>query len=204
MLLTIHPDNPNPREINKVIACLKNGGIIIFPTDTVYALGCSIYNAKAVERVCHLKGVKLEKSNFSFICYDLSHISDFTKPFDRSIYKLLNKALPGPFTFILNANNNVPALFKHKKKTLGIRIPDNNIARMIVKELGNPLMSTSLHDEDAIIEYSTDPELLHDKYEKLVDILIDGGHGGIEPSTIIDCITETPTVVRQGKGEIWK
>ena|ERR1017187_2912489 len=202
MLLKIHPDNPNEREIKQVVECLKDGGIIIFPTDTVYALGCDIHRHKAVEKLCRIKGIKLEKSNFSFICYDLSHISDFTQQFDREVYKLMKSTLPGPFTFILNANNNVPNLFKFKKKTIGIRVPDNNIAREIVKESGNPIMSASLHHGDEILEYHTDPELIFEEYGNLVDVVIDGGIGGIEVSTIIDCTLSPSTIIRQGKGVI--
>ena len=202
MLLKIHPDNPNEREIKQVVECLKDGGIIIFPTDTVYALGCDIHRHKAVEKLCRIKGIKLEKSNFSFICYDLSHISDFTQQFDREVYKLMKSTLPGPFTFILNANNNVPNLFKFKKKTIGIRVPDNNIALEIVKESGNPIMSFSLHHGDEILEYHTDPDLIFEEYGNLVDVVIDGGIGGIEVSTIIDCTLSPPTIIRQGKGVI--
>ena len=200
MLLKIHPDNPDERKIKQVVECLKDGGVIIFPTDTIYGLGCNIHNHKAVEKVCQIKGVKLEKSNFSFICFDLADISDFTKPFDRNVYKLMKSSLPGPYTFILNANNNVPNLFKFKKKTIGIRVPDNNIARVIVKELGNPVMSTSLHNDDNFTEYHSDPELIFEQYENLVDIVIDGGVGGTEVSTIIDCTDEIPTLIRKGKG----
>jgi len=200
MLLQIHPDNPNPRNVNMVLECLKDGGIIIFPTDTVYGIGCDIYKLKAVERIASIKGIRLDKANFSFICYDLSHISDYTKPLDNTIFKLMKKTLPGPFTYILDANSHVPKIFQSKKKTVGIRIPDNDIIRGIVKELGNPVMSTSVRDEDAIIEYTTDPELIHEKYEKLVDIVIDGGYGDNEASTIIDCTQGEIKLVRQGKG----
>jgi tRNA threonylcarbamoyl adenosine modification protein (Sua5/YciO/YrdC/YwlC family) len=201
MLLKIHPDNPGDRAINQVVECLKDGGVIIFPTDTIYALGCDIHQHKAVEKLCRIKGIKLEKSNFSFICFDLSHISDFTQQFDREVYKLMKRNLPGPFTFILNANNNVPNLFKFKKKTIGIRVPDNNIAREMVKESGNPIMSTSLHNDD-ILEYHIDPELIFEEYGNLVDMVIDGGLGGTEVSTIIDCTVSPPVIIRQGKGVI--
>ncbi len=202
MLLHIHPDNPNERTIKQVVECLKDGGVIIFPTDTVYALGCDIHQHKAVEKLCRIKGVKLEKSNFSFICYDLSAISDYTQQFDREVYKLMRSTLPGPFTFILNASNNVPSLFKFRKKTIGIRVPKNNIARDIVKELGHPIMSTSLRNEDPMFEYHTDPELIQEEYHNLVDMVIDGGIGGTEVSTIIDCTISPPTLIRQGKGEV--
>ena len=200
MLLKIHPDNPSPNRIKTVVECLKKGGIIIYPTDTVYGLGCDIYNQKAVRRICKIKGIKPEKANFSFICCDLSHLSDFTKNVETPTYKLMKKALPGAFTFILNANNKVPKLFKSNKKTVGIRIPDNNIARQIVKELGNPILSTSIYDDDEIIEYTTDPELIHERYKDIVDIVINGGFGSNEASTILDCTNYEPKIIRQGKG----
>lgn len=200
MLLKIHPDNPNQRHIQKVIECLNNGGTIIYPTDTVYGIGCDIYKNKAVEKIAQIKGIKKEKANFSFICSDLSHISDFTRPISNDIYKLMRRNLPGPFTFILEANNKVPKLFQSKKKTVGIRVPDNNIINVIVEQLGNPIMSSSVYDEDEIIEYTTDPELIYEKYGHLVDIVIDGGYGGNEASTIIDCTTDELTILREGKG----
>ncbi len=202
MLLEVHPENPNPHEIDKVIKCLKQGGIIIYPTDTVYAIGCDIYNQKAVERICLIKGIKLKNAHFSFICYDLSQLSDFTKNVTTAIYKIMRKSLPGAFTFILKANSNVPKLFKSKKKTAGIRIPDNNIARSIVKELGNPLLSTSVHKLEEIDSYPTDPELIHQKYKDLVDITINGGYGSNEASTVIDCTGREPEIIREGKGII--
>lgn len=198
----IYDENPNSREIRKVVDVLKAGGIIIYPTDTVYGLGCDIYNQKAVERIARMKGINTDKAHFSFICYDLSHLSDFTKQVDTIVYKLMKKHLPGPFTFVLKASNNVPKLFKSKKKTVGIRIPDNNIAREIVKELGNPIMSTSIYDEDDILEYTTDPELIYEKYKKSVDLIIDGGYGNNEPSTVVDCSNEEITILRQGIGEL--
>lgn len=200
MLIKIYPENPNPKDIRQVVDVLKNGGIIIYPTDTVYGLGCDIANAKAVEKISRYKNVKVEKSNFSFICSDLSHLSDFSKPVSNRVFKLLKYYLPGPFTFILDANSNVPKYFKGKKKTVGIRIPDNPIIIEIVRELGNPIMSTSIYDDDEIVEYSTDPELIHEKYMDFVDLVIDGGYGDNIPSTIVDCTEETPVVVRQGKG----
>jgi tRNA threonylcarbamoyl adenosine modification protein (Sua5/YciO/YrdC/YwlC family) len=202
MLLQIHPDNPGPRQIKMVVDCLSQGGVIIFPTDTVYGLGCDIFQSKAVERVARIKGIRKEKANFSFICHNLSHLSDFTKPLGNSVYKLMRASLPGPFTFILNANSNVPKIFQSKKKTVGIRIPDNKIALEIVRELGHPIMSTSVYDEDALIEYTTDPELIHEKYKDLVDIVVDGGYGDNEPSTILDCTTDEILIVREGKGKI--
>ncbi|PIX07801.1 MAG: threonylcarbamoyl-AMP synthase [Flavobacteriales bacterium CG_4_8_14_3_um_filter_35_10] len=200
-LLKIYPQNPNQNELEKVVEVLKNGGLIIYPTDTVYGLGCDITNKKALEKVARIKGVKLEKANFSFICNDLSHLSDFVKQIDTATYKLLNKALPGPYTFILFGNNALPKLFKNKK-TVGIRVPDNNIIRKIVEMLGNPIVSTSIYDEDAVIEYTTDPELIFEKWQNRVDLVIDGGYGANIPSTVIDLTTEPFTIVRVGKGAL--
>lgn len=200
MLIRIYPENPNPKDVRQVVEVLKNGGIIIYPTDTVYGLGCDITHAKAVEKIARFRNVEVEKSNFSFICSDLSHLSDFSKPVSNPVFKLLKRYLPGPFTFILNANSNVPKYFKGKKKTVGIRIPDNSIILEIVRELGNPIMSTSIHDEDEIIEYSTDPELIHEKFKDIADLVIDGGYGDNIPSTIVDCTDEIPMIIRQGKG----
>jgi tRNA threonylcarbamoyl adenosine modification protein (Sua5/YciO/YrdC/YwlC family) len=202
MLLKIHPNNPEARNFKMVLECLKDGGVIIYPTDTVYGIGCDINNSRAVERVARIKGVKPEKAYFSFICYDFSHLSDFAKPIDTSVFRIMRKALPGPFTFILNANNNVPKLIKGKKKTVGIRIPDNLICRTIVKNLGNPLLTTSIHDDDKIVNYTTDPEIIYERFYKLVDIVIDGGFGGNVPSTIVDCSDGSFSVVRQGLGKI--
>lgn len=202
MILQIHPDNPDKRKIDQVIAILKKGGVIIYPTDTVYSMACDLTNRKAVDRMAQIKGVKIEKANFSLICSDLSNISDYTVQFGNNIYKLMKRALPGPYTFILNANNSVPKIFKSKKKTIGIRVPDNNIAQTIVEQLGNPLISTSVHDDDEILEYITDPELIHDKYEKLIDVVIDGGYGENEASTIIDCTSNDPEVLREGIGTL--
>lgn len=202
MLLRLYNENPNPREVRKVVEVLRNGGIIIYPTDTVYGLGCDITNPKAVEKVARFKGVKIEKANFSFICSDLSHLSDYTRPISNSVFKLIKKSLPGPFTFILEANNNVPKYFKGKKKTVGIRIPDNNIIRQIIYELGNPILSTSIYDEDEILEYLTDPELIYEKYKDIADIVIDGGYGELTPSTIIDCSKDEIEIIREGKGEL--
>ncbi len=202
MLIRIYPENPNEKSIQQVVDVLIKGGLIIYPTDTVYGLGCDITNPKAIERICKIRGIKLEKANFSFICYDLSHISDYIKPIDTETFRILKKALPGPFTFIFNANNNVPKLLSSNKKTVGIRVPDNTIAREIVRVLGNPIISTSIHDDDEIIEYSTDPELIHEKYEDLVDLVIDGGYGDNEASTVVDCTTGTFDILRQGKGKL--
>jgi len=201
MILHIHPKNPDHRQIKKVVESLKNGGVIIYPTDTVYAFGCDVYNKKAMERLCRIKGVEIKKHNLSFVCYDLSHIADFTRQLENSTYKLMKKALPGPYTFILNANSNIPKLFKNKKQEVGIRIPDNNIPREIVKELGNPIVTTSVKDNDMIIEYSTDPELIHKYFEKHVDLVISGGYGQSTPSTIIKCTDGFPKILRKGKGD---
>jgi tRNA threonylcarbamoyl adenosine modification protein (Sua5/YciO/YrdC/YwlC family) len=200
MLIKIYPENPNPKAIEQVVDVLKRGGIIIYPTDTIYGLGCDITNHKAIEKICQIRGIKPEKANFSFICSDLSHISDYIKPIDTMVFRVLKKALPGPYTFILNANNNVPKLLSSKKKTVGIRVPDSDIAREIVRLLGNPILSTSIRDDDDVIEYSTDPELINEKYENLVDLVIDGGYGGNEPSTVIDCTRGELELIRQGKG----
>lgn len=202
MLIKIYPENPNEKAIQQVVDVLKKGGIIIYPTDTVYGMGCDITNSKAIEQICKIKGIKPEKANFSFVCYDLSHISDYTKPIDNETYRVLRKSLPGPFTFIFNASKNVPKLLSSNKKTVGIRIPDNDIARSIVHLLGNPIVSTSIHDEDEIMEYSTDPELIHEKYEELVDLVIDGGYGDNQPSTIVDCSEGNFEILRQGKGDL--
>jgi tRNA threonylcarbamoyl adenosine modification protein (Sua5/YciO/YrdC/YwlC family) len=191
--------NPNATEINKIVGILKKGGLIIYPTDTVYGLGCDITNAKAVEKIARIKGIKVDKSNFSFICNDLSHLSDYVKQIDTPTYKLLKRALPGPYTFILPGSKSLPKVFK-KKKTVGIRIPNNNIVRAIVKALGNPIISTSIHDEDDVIEYTTDPELIFEKWEHLVDGVIDGGFGGNLASTIIDLTDAVPKIIREGKG----
>ena len=202
MLIKIYPENPNEKSVQQVVDVLKKGGIIIYPTDTVYGLGCDITNSRAIERICRIKGIKPDKANFSFVCHDLSHITDYTKPIDNETYRILKKALPGPFTFIFNANKNVPKLLSSNKKTVGIRVPDNNIARAIVEMLGNPIISTSIHDDDEIMEYSTDPELIHEKYEEIVDLVIDGGYGDNEPSTIVDCSTGDFEILRQGKGKL--
>jgi tRNA threonylcarbamoyl adenosine modification protein (Sua5/YciO/YrdC/YwlC family) len=200
MILKIHPQNPEQRKVDQVIDCLRDGGVIIYPTDTVYGIGCDIYNQKAVERICRIRNIDRKKANFSFICYDLSHLSDFARNVDTATYKLMKKAFPGPFTFVLQAKNTVPDLFKSKKKTVGIRIPDNNIAREIVNRLGNPIMSASVHDEDEVIEYTTNPELIHEKYEDMVDMVIDGGFGDNHVSTVIDCSNSSADILRQGKG----
>ncbi len=199
MLLKLYPENPDLKKLQQVVECLKDGGVVIYPTDSVYGMGCDLLKWKGIERVAQLKKIKPEKANFSIICYDLSNLAEYTKPYDNQVFKLMKKALPGPFTFILNAHNNIPRLFRNNKKTIGIRIPDNNIPREIVKLLGNPIITTSIHDEDEIIEYTTDPELIYEKYKNDVDIVIDGGYGYNEPSTIVDC-TEDPVIIRQGIG----
>lgn len=197
----IYPENPNPKEIEKVVQVLKNGGLIIYPTDTVYGLGCDITNTKALERIAKIKGIKLEKANLSFICSDLSNISDYIKQINTSTFKILKRALPGPYTFILPGNNNLPKEFK-KKTTVGIRVPDNAIAIDIVKKLGNPIVSTSIYDEDDVIEYTTDPELIFEKWQNKVDLIIDGGYGDNQASTVIDLSENEPIIIREGKGPL--
>jgi tRNA threonylcarbamoyl adenosine modification protein (Sua5/YciO/YrdC/YwlC family) len=199
--IKIYSKNPNPKDIKRVVEVIRKGGVIIYPSDTVYALGCDIKNTRALERVAKLKGVKLEKANFSFVCESLSNLSDYVKQIDSSTFKLLKRALPGPYTFILPGNNNLPTVFK-KKKEVGIRVPDNSIVQAIVHELGNPIISTSIHDEDEVIEYTTDPELIYEKWNKLVDIVIDGGYGDNVPSTVIDLTGDEPVLVREGKGSL--
>ena len=199
--IKIYEDKPNENAIKKVVDVLRNGGLVIYPTDTVYGLGCDITNTKALERIAKIKGIKLEKANFSFVCSDLSNISDYVKQIDTSTFKLLKRALPGAYTFILPGNNNLPKEFK-KKTTVGIRVPDNNIALEIVKMLGNPIVSTSIHDDDEVLEYSTDPELIFEKWQNLVDMVIDGGYGDNIGSTIIDLSGHEPEVIREGKGSL--
>jgi tRNA threonylcarbamoyl adenosine modification protein (Sua5/YciO/YrdC/YwlC family) len=204
MLLPIHPDNPEPRKIERAVKILQDGGIIIYPTDSVYALGCDITQARAIERICQLKGIKPNKANFSFICHDLAQISAYAKPFSTAIYRAMKTHLPGPFTFILNANNEVPKLLKSNKKTVGIRVPDHPIAQALIQALGNPILSTSLKTvDDPVIEYPTDPKEIHDEYEHQVDLVIDGGYGNNIPSTVVDCTDDDCKVIRQGAG-IWQ
>lgn len=202
MLLKLYEQNPDSRHINKIVELLKYGGVIIYPTDTVYGMGCDITKARAVERVARIKGVKPDKARFSFICSDLSHLSDFARHVDNRTFKLMKSCLPGPYTFILNASNQVPKAIKHNRKTVGIRIPDNNIILEIVRQLGNPILTTSLKEEDEILEYPTDPELIYGEYMDLVDVVVDGGYGGMVPSTIVDCSGEEPEVVREGLGTL--
>ncbi|PHR14660.1 MAG: threonylcarbamoyl-AMP synthase [Aequorivita sp.] len=199
--IKIYEDNPNPKEIKRVVKILRDGGVIIYPSDTVYALGCDINNNRAMERVAQLRGVKLEKANFSFVCENLSNLSDYVKQIDTPTFKILKRNLPGPYTFILPGNNNLPTVFK-KKKEVGIRVPDNSITRAIVQQLGNPIISTSIKDEDEVIEYTTDPELILEKWDNLVDLVIDGGYGGNIPSTVIDLTGPEPVVMREGKGSL--
>ncbi|MDB9964068.1 L-threonylcarbamoyladenylate synthase [Vicingaceae bacterium] len=202
MLLKLHENNTNPKDLKRISECLQAGGVIIYPTDTIYAIGCDINNRSAIERVAKIKGVKVENTNFSFVFYDLSHISEYTKQFDSATFKLLKRNLPGAFTFILEANNSIPKLFKNKKRTLGIRIPNNAFCRSIVENFGNPLIATSVHDDDEVIEYTTDPELIYEKYRDLVDIVIDGGFGNNEASTVVDLTNGYPEIIRQGIGEL--
>ena len=199
--IKIYNENPNPKEIERVVRTLRKGGLIIYPTDTVYGLGCDITNNKALERIARLKNIKLAKANFSFICNDLSHLSDYVKQIDTPTYKILKRALPGAYTFILPGNNNLPKAFKNKK-TVGIRVPDNNIAREIVKALGNPIVSTSIYDEDDVIEYTTDPELIFEKWKDKVDLIIDGGYGDNLASTVIDLSKDDVEIIREGKGSL--
>ncbi len=200
-LIRIYEENPSADEIKKVVKVLKKGGLIIYPTDTVYGLGCDITNTAAMEKIARLRGVKLAKANFSFICENLSNLSDYVKQIDSATFKILKRNLPGPYTFILPAGNNLPSVFK-KKKAVGIRVPDNNICQAIVHELGNPIISTSIHDEDDVIEYTTDPELILEKWGNQVDIVIDGGYGDNVASTIVDLTTSEPEIIREGKGNV--
>lgn len=200
MLVKLYEENPNPKEIDKIVKVLQDGGLIVYPTDTVYAIGCDALNVRAVEKICRMKDINPEKSNLSIICYDLSNISEYARV-GNNTFKLMKKNLPGPFTFILNTTSSLPKIYKNKK-TVGIRIPDNNIIRELVHTLGNPIMTTSVKDDDEVIEYTTDPELIYERYQDLVDIVIDGGYGGIEASTIVDCTGDEPEIMRQGKGEL--
>lgn len=200
MLIKLYPENPNPRELEKVVEVLQNGGIIIYPTDTLYGIGCDALNVRAVERICEIKGINPLKSNLSIICSDMSDVSEYAR-ISTPIYKLMRRNLPGPFTFILPTTSELPRIYKNRK-TVGIRIPDNNISREIVKLLGNPIMTTSIHDESDEIEYTTDPELINEKWGDIVDIVVDGGYGGSVGSTVIDCTEEVPEIIRHGAGEL--
>jgi tRNA threonylcarbamoyl adenosine modification protein (Sua5/YciO/YrdC/YwlC family) len=200
VLVKLYETNPNQREIDKVVGILKEGGIVIYPTDTVYAMGCDALNVRAVEKICKIKGINPQKTNLSIICSDLSNISEYAKV-NNTVFKVMKKNLPGPFTFILNATGSLPKIYKNRKE-VGIRVPDNNIIRTLVQELGNPLLTTSVRNKDDILEYSTDPELIAEEYGELVDVVIDGGYGGLEPSTIVNCTGDEIEIVRQGKGEL--
>ena len=199
--IKIYPENPNPKAIQEIVDVLKRGGLVIYPTDTVYGLGCDMTNVKALERLAKIKNVKLEKANFSFICEDLSNLSDYVKQIDTTTFKILKRALPGAYTFILPGSKNLPNPFK-KRKTVGIRVPDNSIIQALLNTLGNPIVSTSIRDDDDVLEYTTDPELILEKWDNLVDLVIDGGYGDNEASTVIDLSQETPLVVREGKGSL--
>jgi len=202
MLLKIHPETPGQRQIQKAVEILRDNGVIVFPTDTVYGLGCDIYSNKAVEQVARIKGISIEKANFSFICHSLSQLTDYAKHVNNPTFKLMRQCLPGPFTFILEASSNVPRIFRHRKKTIGIRIPDNRIITELVKELGNAILTTSIHDEDQLLDYTTDPELIYDHYKNQVDAVINGGYGNNVPSTVIDCTGSMPVIARQGIGVV--
>ena len=198
MIVRLYDTNTNMRDVEKVVNILRDGGLVVYPTDSVYALGCDALNVRAVEKICKLKNINPAKTNLSIICHNLGNISEYAKV-SNSVFKLMKKNLPGPFTFILNATNNLPKIYKNRKE-VGIRIPDNNIILTLVEELGNPILTTSIHDDDEIIEYCTDPELIYEKYHDIVDVVIDGGYGGLEPSTVVDCTEGEIEIVRQGKG----
>lgn len=202
MLIKLYEENPSEKHIRTIVECLRDGGTIIYPTDTVYTFGCDIYKQKAIEKIARLKGLDPKKNNFSIVCKDLSSLSDYTRPLSNPTFKMMRRCLPGPFTFILEANNKVPKLFQHKKKTVGIRIPNNTIVQHIIDELGNPILSTSLHHNDYILEYISDPELIYEEYGKDVDIVIDGGFGGNIASTIVDCSKDENIIVREGLGDL--
>jgi len=199
--IRIYPENPDEKKIRQVVDCLRDGGLVIYPTDTVYGLGCDIYNTRSVEKIARIKGIKPQKNDFSFICYDLSHIADFARV-GNSAFKIMKRVLPGPYTFILDATTNVPKLLNTNKKTVGIRVPDNLIPRLIVKELGNPIVTTSIKDDDEIVEYSTDPELIFEKFQHQVDMIVDGGYGGNMGSTIVKANGENFEIIREGLGDI--
>lgn len=202
MLIKLYSDHTNPKDLKKVTECIKDGGVVIYPTDTVYAMGCDIESREGIERVARIKNVKADKADFSFVFYDLSHISEYTRQFDTSTFKILKRNLPGPFTFILAANNSIPKLFRNKKRTLGIRIPDHDICRKIVGKLSRPIISTSIHDDDEVIEYTTDPELIYEKYKDQVDIVVDAGYGNNEASTIVDLTSGEAEILREGIGQL--
>jgi tRNA threonylcarbamoyl adenosine modification protein (Sua5/YciO/YrdC/YwlC family) len=200
MLIKIYPENPNPDYVRRVTFVLEQGGIVIYPTDTIYAMGCDIRAAKAIEKIARFKGLNPGNPDMSMIFESMSQLSEYTVIHDNNLFRLLKRNLPGPFTFIVPANNQIPAMFRHRKKTLGIRIPDNSITMAIVRDLGRPLMTTSIHDDDEVIEYITDPELIHEKYDDFADLVVDGGSGSNEPSTVVDCTGPEPVILRQGMG----
>jgi tRNA threonylcarbamoyl adenosine modification protein (Sua5/YciO/YrdC/YwlC family) len=202
MIIDIHPENPDLRKIREAARVIRNGGVIIYPTDTIYAIGCDAFNKKALERVAKIKDINLKKANFSFVCNDLKHLSEYTKNIGTSEFKILKKNTPGPYTFILPANNSIPKLLKNNKKTVGIRIPDNNIARELVKELESPIISTSVHSDDKILEYITDPSLIYENYYTHIDLLINGGYGNNIASTVVDLCSGDPEIIRQGAGDL--
>lgn len=199
--IKIYNDNPSTKEIDKVVRVLRDGGLVIYPTDTVYGLGCDITKSRALEKIARIKGIKLNKANWSFICADLSNLSDYVRQIDTATFKILKRALPGPYTFILPGNTNLPKDFK-KRNTVGIRVPDNSIAQALVRELGNPIVSTSIRDDDDVLEYTTDPELIFEKWQSLVDVVVDGGYGDNIGSTVIDLSGDEPKVIREGKGSL--
>lgn len=199
MLIHLHPVNPQPRQVKTIVECLLDGGVIVYPTDTIYGLGCNIFQKKAVERICRIKGVDPEKAQLSFVCHDLSDLSKYTKTISTPLYRILRNYLPGPYTFILPANKEVPRILQSKKNTIGLRVPDNVIANAIIEQLGHPILSASLPGD--MVEEYTDPELIYEKFNKLVDIVIDGGMGGMTPSTVVDCTSEPYQLIRQGLGE---
>ena len=200
MLLKIYPENPNPKALAQVVECLSCGGIVIYPTDTVYAMGCDIRHPKTIERLARVKGVKAEKADFSILCNDLSHLSEYTRPISNPLFRLMKQSLPGPFTFILPAGSQVPKLLHSRRKTVGIRVPDHPVLLEIIRELGSALISTSVKDDDQVLEYTTDPELIHDRYQQVVDLVVDGGFGHNVASTVVDCTGDEPVIVRQGLG----
>lgn len=202
MRIRLYEDNINDKHLQQIVDCIRSGGVIIYPTDTVYAFGCDIYHHRAIERMKKIRQLPKESDNYSIICHDLSNLADYSMQLPNTVFKIMKRALPGPYTFILRASQQVPKLFHSKKKTIGIRVPDNAIARALVAALGNPIVSASLHDEDDVIEYTTDPDLIWEKYREQIDILVDGGYGDNEPSTVIDCTTDEIEVLREGKGSL--
>ncbi|MFN0031368.1 MAG: L-threonylcarbamoyladenylate synthase [Flavobacteriales bacterium] len=202
MLIALREHNIDERKLQQVVQCMLGGGVIIYPTDTVYSLGCDMLNKKAVERIARLKNIRTDKANFSLVCSDLSHLADYCKQVSNPTFKLMKQLLPGPYTFILDAGKNIPNIFSERKKTIGIRVPDNAIAQQLVQQMGRPIIATSVHDEDEVLEYTTDPQLIYERWQHEVDMVIDGGILGLEPSTVIDCTGAQPLLVRQGKGKI--